>query len=101
MANKTNPQEVLMPKIQMTTPLVEMDGDEMTRVLWRMIKDRLHSAVVGSKRILRTWASCTPQTRTKDRVTVDAGNATKRRRRRRQMRDDHAQQTSAWPSSRS
>ena len=30
-----------MPKIQMTTPLVEMDGDEMTRVLWKWIKDIL------------------------------------------------------------
>ena len=28
-------------KIKMTTPLVEMDGDEMTRVLWTMIKDEL------------------------------------------------------------
>lgn len=30
-----------MEKIKMTTPLVEMDGDEMTRVLWQMIKDEL------------------------------------------------------------
>ena len=30
-----------MEKIKMTTPLVEMDGDEMTRVLWKMIKDEL------------------------------------------------------------
>ena len=30
-----------MSKIQMTTPLVEMDGDEMTRILWKMIKDEL------------------------------------------------------------
>ena len=30
-----------MAKIQMTTPLVEMDGDEMTRILWKMIKDEL------------------------------------------------------------
>ena len=29
----------MMDKIRMTTPLVEMDGDEMTRVLWQMIKD--------------------------------------------------------------
>ena len=29
-----------MSKIQMKTPLVEMDGDEMTRVIWQMIKDR-------------------------------------------------------------
>ena len=28
-----------MSRIQMTTPLVEMDGDEMTRILWKMIKD--------------------------------------------------------------
>ena len=30
-----------MPRIQMITPLVEMDGDEMTRVLWQIIKDEL------------------------------------------------------------
>ena len=30
-----------MNKIEMTTPLVEMDGDEMTRILWQMIKDEL------------------------------------------------------------
>ena len=30
-----------MAKIQMTTPLVEMDGDAMTRILWKMIKDEL------------------------------------------------------------
>ena len=30
-----------MKKIQMVTPLVEMDGDEMTRILWKMIKDEL------------------------------------------------------------
>ena len=30
-----------MDKIQMTTPLVEMDGDEMTRILWKMIKEEL------------------------------------------------------------
>ena len=30
-----------MEKIRMTTPLVEMDGDEMTRILWQMIKDEL------------------------------------------------------------
>lgn len=30
-----------MDRIKMTTPLVEMDGDEMTRILWQMIKDQL------------------------------------------------------------
>ena len=38
-----------MEKIQMKTPLVEMDGDEMTRVLWRMIKDELICPFVDLK----------------------------------------------------
>ena len=33
-----------MDKIKMTTPLVEMDGDEMTRILWKMIKDELSAS---------------------------------------------------------
>ena len=37
-----------MNKIQMKTPLVEMDGDEMTRILWKMIKDELLSPFVLS-----------------------------------------------------
>ena len=37
-----------MEKIKMTTPLVEMDGDEMTRVLWQMIKDE--PALCGAER---------------------------------------------------
>ena len=39
-----------MAKIQMKTPLVEMDGDEMTRVLWKMIKDILICSGSGSRR---------------------------------------------------
>ncbi|HBH93855.1 MAG TPA: NADP-dependent isocitrate dehydrogenase, partial [Bacteroides sp.] len=35
-----------MAKIKMTTPLVEMDGDEMTRILWQWIKDELLSPFV-------------------------------------------------------
>ena len=34
-------KEDIMEKIQMTTPLVEMDGDEMTRILWKIIKEEL------------------------------------------------------------
>ena len=34
-----------MKKIQMNTPLVEMDGDEMTRILWKMIKEELLTAL--------------------------------------------------------
>ena len=38
-----------MAKIQMTTPIVEMDGDEMTRIIWKMIKDILICPYVGLK----------------------------------------------------
>ena len=44
MSDRTESQhrkEAAMEKIKMTTPLVEMDGDEMTRILWKMIKDEL------------------------------------------------------------
>jgi len=64
-------------KIQMTTPLVEMDGDEMTRVLWRMIKDLLIEPFVA----LRTEyydLGLNERERTRDQVTVDAAEATKR-----------------------
>ena len=38
-----------MSKIQMSTPIVEMDGDEMTRILWKMIKDELILPYVALK----------------------------------------------------
>ena len=38
-----------MDKIKMTTPLVEMDGDEMTRILWKMIKDELLTPFIDLK----------------------------------------------------
>ena len=65
-----------MKKIKMTTPLVEMDGDEMTRVLWQMIKERLIVPFVD----LRTEyydLSLLHRNETGDRVTVDAAYATK------------------------
>ena len=42
-------EEYKMEKIKMTTPLVEMDGDEMTRILWKMIKDELICPFVDLK----------------------------------------------------
>ena len=39
----------MMSKIQMKTPLVEMDGDEMTRILWKMIKDELLAPYIDLK----------------------------------------------------
>ncbi len=41
-----------MEKIKMVTPLVEMDGDEMTRILWKMIKDELICPYVDRKSVV-------------------------------------------------
>ena len=41
-----------MKKIAMTTPLVEMDGDEMTRILWQGIKDKLLTPFVDRKSVV-------------------------------------------------
>ena len=61
----------------MTTPLVEMDGDEMTRVLWQMIKDDLILPFVDLKTEYYDLGLL-HRNETKDQVTVDAANATKR-----------------------
>ncbi len=66
-----------MKKIQMTTPLVEMDGDEMTRILWRMIKDELLLPFVDLK--TEYYDLGLPEReKTRDQVTVDSANATKK-----------------------
>ena len=66
-----------MNKIQMTTPLVEMDGDEMTRILWKMIKDELILPFVDLK--VEYYDLGLPERdRTEDRVTVEAAEATNR-----------------------
>ena len=44
-----------MDKIKMTTPLVEMDGDEMTRILWKMIKDELLFPYIDLKTEYYDW----------------------------------------------
>jgi len=66
-----------MEKIQMTTPLVEMDGDEMTRILWQMIKDELILPFVDLKTEYYDLGLMSRDA-TEDRVTVDAANAAKR-----------------------
>ena len=66
-----------MQKITMKTPLVEMDGDEMTRILWQMIKDELLLPFVD----LNTEyydLGLEHRDETGDQVTVDAANATKK-----------------------
>lgn len=64
-----------MSKIQMTTPLVEMDGDEMTRVLWKMIKDELINPFVDLKSEYYDLG-LPHRDETNDQVTVDSANAT-------------------------
>ena len=66
-----------MDKIRMTTPLVEMDGDEMTRVLWQMIKDELLLPFVDLKTEYYDLGLL-HRNETRDQVTIDAANATKR-----------------------
>ena len=66
-----------MEKIQMTTPLVEMDGDEMTRILWKMIKEELLLPYID----LNTEyydLGLEHRNETNDQVTVDAAEATKK-----------------------
>lgn len=64
-------------KIMMKTPLVEMDGDEMTRVLWQMIKDQLLIPFIDLKTEYYDL-SLLNRNATKDQITVDAANATRR-----------------------
>ena len=66
-----------MEKIKMTTPLVEMDGDEMTRILWKMIKEELLEPYID----LNTEyydLGLEYRNKTNDQVTIDAANATKK-----------------------
>ena len=66
-----------MEKIKMTTPLVEMDGDEMTRILWQMIKDELLLPFVDLKTEYYDLG-LVEREKTKDQVTFDSAYATQK-----------------------
>lgn len=66
-----------MEKIKMITPLVEMDGDEMTRILWKMIKDELIHPFVELKSEYYDLG-LEERNRTDDKVTFDSAYATKK-----------------------
>ena len=66
-----------MSKIKMTTPLVELDGDEMTRVLWKEIKSTLIEPYVDLKTEYYDLG-LVEREKTQDQVTVDAANAIKK-----------------------
>lgn len=66
-----------MGKIEMTTPLVEMDGDEMTRILWKMIKDELLLPYIDLKTEYYDLG-LEYRNETNDKVTLDSAEATKK-----------------------
>ena len=66
-----------MEKIKMTTPLVEMDGDEMTRILWKMIKDELLLPFIDLKTEYYDLG-LEHRNETDDQVTLDSAEATKK-----------------------
>lgn len=66
-----------MAIIQMTTPLVEMDGDEMTRILWQMIKDELLLPFIDLKTEYYDLG-LVHRNETNDQVTIDSAEATKK-----------------------
>ena len=66
-----------MEKIKMSSPLVEMDGDEMTRILWQMIKDELLLPFIDLKTEYYDLG-LEHRNETNDQVTVDSANATKK-----------------------
>ena len=66
-----------MEKIAMTTPLVEMDGDEMTRIIWQMVKDQLICPFVDLKTEYYDLG-LVKREETKDQITIDAANANKK-----------------------
>ena len=68
-----------MSKVQMTTPIVEMDGDEMTRILWKMIKDELIEPYIDLKSEYYDLG-LKYRDETDDQVTIDSANATKKYR---------------------
>ena len=78
-----------MAKIKVKNPVVELDGDEMTRIIWQFIKDQL---ILPYLDVDLKYYDLGIESRdaTDDQITVDAANAIKQLRRRRQVRDDHA-----------
>lgn len=77
MVKKKGRLTVTMEKIKMTTPLVEMDGDEMTRILWKMIKDELLLPYIDLKTEYYDLG-LEHRNETDDQVTIDSAEAAKK-----------------------
>src|SRR4051812_5935888 len=65
-----------MAKIKVKNPVVEMDGDEMTRIIWQFIKDKLVHPYLDID-LLYYDLSVQKRDQTKDQITIDAANKTK------------------------
>src|SRR5882672_612774 len=66
-----------MPKIKVANPVVDIDGDEMTRIIWQLIKDKLILPYLDME-LLSFDLGIENRDRTEDKVTVDAAEAIKR-----------------------
>ena len=75
--NDPSGKEQIMQKTQMTTPLVEMDGDEMTRIIWKMIKDDLLLPFIDLKTEYYDLG-LKKRDETDDQITIDSAEATKK-----------------------
>ena len=78
-----------MAKIKVENPIVDIDGDEMTRIIWQMIKDKLVFPFLDLD-LDYYDLSMEHRDATDDQVTIDAANAIQEARRRRQVRHHHA-----------
>ncbi len=78
-----------MAKIKVANPVVELDGDEMTRIIWQNIKDQLILPYLDVE--LEYYdLGVEHRDETDDQVTIDAAHAIAAARRRGEVRDDHA-----------
>ena len=71
----------MLKKIKVANPVVELDGDEMTRIIWKFIKDKLILPYLDLD-IKYFDLGIEYRDKTNDQVTIDAANAIKRNRRR-------------------
>ena len=78
-----------MAKIKVTNPVVEMDGDEMTRIIWHYIKEKLIYPYLDIE-LLYFDLGIQKRDETRDQITIECRGSDQESRRRGQMRDHHA-----------
>ena len=81
-----------MAKIKVKTPVVEIDGDEMTRIIWEWIRERLIKPYLDID-LDYYDLGIEKRDETDDQITIDSAHATQKVRRRGEVRDDHPRRT--------